>query len=174
MKRLSIQWRVTLWFTLLMTLLAAVENVARVKKENGSGAHIIGIHLEGPYIDSQFRGAQPLWAVAAPSMEEFKEYQEKAEGLIRLITLAGFGIFFASLAALLVFLIQKLLGYTVQGWATLMGSIWLIGGIQLLALGVIGEYVGKTYTEVKHRPRFIIESALLDDSRPAPEDFSRR
>ena len=93
---------------------------------------------------------------------------------IRLITLAGFGIFFASLAALLVFLIQKLLGYTVQGWATLMGSIWLIGGIQLLALGVIGEYVGKTYTEVKHRPRFIIESAMLDDSRPAPEDFSRR
>ena len=69
-------------------LMAAVENVARVKKENGSGAHIIGIHLEGPYIDSQFRGAQPLWAVAAPSVEEFKEYQEKAEGLIRLITLA--------------------------------------------------------------------------------------
>ena len=81
---------------------------------------------------------------------------------IRLITFAGFFIFMASMAALVVFLAQKLLGYTVQGWATTMGSIWLIGGIQLLSLGVIGEYVGKIYMEVKHRPRFIIESILED------------
>ena len=73
---------------------------------------------------------------------------------IRLITLAGFGIFVVSLLALLIFLVQKLLGYTVQGWATLMGSIWLIGGLQLLALGILGEYIGKIYMEVKHRPRF--------------------
>lgn len=50
-----------------------------------------------------------------------------------------------SLLALLIFLVQKLLGYTVQGWATLMGSIWLIGGLQLLALGILGEYIGKIY-----------------------------
>lgn len=73
---------------------------------------------------------------------------------IRFIAFAGFFIFMASLAAQVVFLVQKLLGYTVQGWATTMGSIWLIGGIQLLSLGVIGEYVGKIYMEVKHRPRF--------------------
>ena len=41
-----------------------------------------------------------------------------------------------------------------------MGSIWLIGGIQLLGLGVVGEYIGKIYNETKHRPRFIIESVL--------------
>lgn len=81
---------------------------------------------------------------------------------IRFIAFAGFFIFMASLAAQVVFLVQKLLGYTVQGWATTMGSIWLIGGIQLLSLGVIGEYVGKIYMEVKHRPRFIIESVLED------------
>ncbi|MBS4785073.1 MAG: glycosyltransferase family 2 protein [Clostridiales bacterium] len=81
---------------------------------------------------------------------------------IRFIAFAGFFIFMASLAAQVVFLVQKLLGYTVQGWATTMGSIWLIGGIQLLSLGVIGEYVGKIYMEVKHRPRFIIESILED------------
>ena len=75
---------------------------------------------------------------------------------IRLITLAGFGIFVVSLLALLIFLVQKLLGYTVQGWATLMGSIWLIGGLQLLALGILGEYIGKIYMEVKARPRYII------------------
>lgn len=86
---------------------------------------------------------------------------------IRLITLAGFGIFVVSLLALLIFLVQKLLGYTVQGWATLMGSIWLIGGLQLLALGILGEYIGKIYMEVKHRPRFVIER-VLDDS-PAGE-----
>ena len=91
---------------------------------------------------------------------------------IRLITLAGFGIFAVSLVALLVFLVQKLLGYTVQGWATLMGSIWLIGGLQLLALGILGEYIGKIYMEVKHRPRFVIRE-VLDDSplgSQAPED----
>ena len=81
---------------------------------------------------------------------------------IRFIAFAGFFIFMASLAAQVVFLVQKLLGYTVQGWATTMGSIWLVGGIQLLSLGVIGEYVGKIYMEVKHRPRFIIESILED------------
>ena len=87
---------------------------------------------------------------------------------IRLITLAGFGIFVVSLLALLIFLVQKLLGYTVQGWATLMGSIWLMGGLQLLALGVLGEYIGKIYMEVKHRPRFVIEQ-VLDDSPAGAE-----
>ena len=46
------------------------------------------------------------------------------------------------------------------GWTSLMGSIWLIGGIQLLGLGVVGEYIGKIYNETKRRPRFIIESVL--------------
>ena len=47
-----------------------------------------------------------------------------------------------------------------QGWTTLVCSIWMIGGIQLLCLGVIGEYIGKIYGEVKRRPRYLIEETL--------------
>ena len=79
---------------------------------------------------------------------------------IRMITWLGVLIFFASMMMLLILLVQKLFGYTVQGWTTLMGSIWMIGGIQLLCLGMIGEYVGKIYAEVKQRPRFIIDQLL--------------
>ena len=57
-------------------------------------------------------------------------------------------------------LIAKLSGHSVGGWTSLMCSIWMIGGIQLLSLGVIGEYIGKIYSETKRRPRFIIESVL--------------
>ncbi|HWP50706.1 MAG TPA: glycosyltransferase family 2 protein [Clostridia bacterium] len=80
---------------------------------------------------------------------------------IRLVTTTGALIFFASVIALLGLLLQKLLGYTVQGWTTLMGSIWLLGGIQLLSLGIIGEYVGRVYQEAKHRPHFIIDRITL-------------
>lgn len=80
---------------------------------------------------------------------------------IRLVTTLGILIFATSIAMLLYFFIIKLLGKTVQGWATLMGSIWMIGGIQLLCLGIVGEYIGKIYKEVKHRPKFIIEDILM-------------
>jgi hypothetical protein len=61
---------------------------------------------------------------------------------------------------LLYALIAWITGNTVAGWTSMLGSIWLIGGIQLLSLGVIGEYVGKIYNETKHRPRFIIDRYL--------------
>lgn len=77
---------------------------------------------------------------------------------IRIITSLGFLIFIASLISILVLLVLKLFGSTVQGWTTLMASIWMIGGIQLLSLGVIGEYIGKIYKEVKQRPRYVIET----------------
>ena len=79
---------------------------------------------------------------------------------VRLILLLGAVIFGLSLAMLLWTLIDWMLGNTVSGWASLMCSIWMIGGIQLLALGVIGEYIGKIYSESKSRPRFIIERVL--------------
>lgn len=81
---------------------------------------------------------------------------------IRLVFSAGVIVFLVSIAMLLYALIAKLLGHTSAGWTSLMGSIWLIGGIQLLSLGVIGEYIGKIYNETKRRPRFIIESVLND------------
>ena len=81
---------------------------------------------------------------------------------MRLILLLGGVIFGLSLLMLLWTLIRWIAGATVSGWASLMCSIWMIGGIQLLALGVIGEYVGKVYSESKARPRFIIERVLND------------
>ena len=79
---------------------------------------------------------------------------------IRLVFSAGVVVFLVSLVMLLYALISKLLGHTSAGWTSLMGSIWLIGGIQLLSLGIVGEYIGKIYNETKRRPRFIIESVL--------------
>jgi len=82
---------------------------------------------------------------------------------IRMILFIGAVIFVLSLIMLAWTLIGKLLGNTVSGWASLMCSIWMIGGIQLLSLGLIGEYIGKVYSESKQRPRFIIENVLNEE-----------
>ena len=79
---------------------------------------------------------------------------------IRLVFSTGVVVFIVSLIMLIYALVAKLAGHTSVGWTSLMGSIWLIGGIQLLGLGVVGEYSGKIYNETKRRPRFIIESVL--------------
>ena len=79
---------------------------------------------------------------------------------MRMILNLGAVVFVISLLMLLWALIARVTGSSVAGWTSLMGSIWLIGGIQLLSLGVIGEYVGKIYSETKARPRFIIEQLL--------------
>lgn len=84
---------------------------------------------------------------------------------IRLITGLGFSIFFISFIALAYTFIVKFFGETVTGWTSLTLSIWMIGGIQLLSLGVIGEYIGKIYNESKHRPRFIISDKLITTSK---------
>lgn len=77
---------------------------------------------------------------------------------IRLILSLGVIVFLISLAVLIYSLIVKLLGQTVDGWTFIICSIWILGGLQMFALGIVGEYVGKIYAEVKHRPRYIIET----------------
>ena len=84
---------------------------------------------------------------------------------IRIITGLGFTIFFISVIALIYSLVVKFTGNTVTGWTSLTLSIWMLGGIQLLSLGVIGEYVGKMYNETKRRPRFIIADKLIDTDK---------
>lgn len=79
---------------------------------------------------------------------------------IRFIAVIGVLLFLTSIVMLAYTLIQKLLGNTVDGWAFLNCSIWMIGGIQLLSLGVIGEYIGKVYWETKRRPKYIIETFI--------------
>ena len=82
---------------------------------------------------------------------------------IRMITSLGTLVFTVSIVMLIDFLIVWLLGHTVQGWTTIVISLWGIGGLILLSLGIIGEYVGKIYMEVKERPRFIIEKLLYKE-----------
>ena len=63
------------------------------------------------------------------------------------------------------FIVRWAIGATVTGWASTICSIWLIGGLIMLSLGVVGEYVGKIYLEAKARPTFIIESVLNDEDK---------
>lgn len=79
---------------------------------------------------------------------------------IRLITALGLTVFIVSLAMLIYFFVIWCMGKTVAGWTTTVVSVWALGGLQLLAIGVIGEYIGKIYLETKERPNFIIETNL--------------
>ena len=79
---------------------------------------------------------------------------------IRFITSLGVILFAFSVILLIYFIVGYFLGRTAPGWATIVVSIWGIGGLQLLAIGVIGEYIGKIYMETKERPRYIIEEFL--------------
>ena len=99
----------------------------------------------------------PLKKMIAFALDGITSFSVKP---MRLILSVGAVIFCLSLIALLWALIAKLSGHSVGGWTSLMCSIWMIGGIQLLSLGVIGEYIGKIYSETKRRPRFIIERVL--------------
>lgn len=79
---------------------------------------------------------------------------------IRCIIGLGILVFLVSIIMLLYFLIQHFVGYTVSGWTSLIVSIWALGGLQMLCIGVIGEYIGKVYLETKERPRFLIDRFL--------------
>ena len=83
---------------------------------------------------------------------------------IKLISRTGIFIFFVSIVMLIYTVIRYFTGATEVGWASLAVSIWAIGGLELLAIGVVGEYIGKIYLETKHRPRFIVETYLDDEN----------
>lgn len=79
---------------------------------------------------------------------------------LRLILAIGIIILIISIFIMLYALIVKILGHTVAGWTFLTISIWFIGGLQMISIGIIGEYIGKIYNETKRRPRYIIEKTL--------------
>ncbi|WP_303022444.1 glycosyltransferase family 2 protein [uncultured Ruminococcus sp.] len=81
---------------------------------------------------------------------------------IRIITILGTLIFLVSIGMLIYSVIRHAMGATITGWTSLAVSIWAIGGLQLLAIGIIGEYIGKVYLETKSRPKYIIETYLGD------------
>ncbi len=79
---------------------------------------------------------------------------------ISLITWLGVIIIVGSLLAAIYALVSYFTGNVVQGWTSLILSIWFIGGVQLLAIGMVGQYIGKIYVEVKRRPRYNVEKIL--------------
>ncbi len=79
---------------------------------------------------------------------------------IRMILSVGVLLFFISIAMLIYSLVQYCRGQVTPGWTSIMFSVWAIGGIQLIAIGIIGEYIGKVYLETKQRPRYLIREYL--------------
>lgn len=88
---------------------------------------------------------------------------------MRIITSLGFLLFIVSMIMLTYFLVRHFTGHTVVGWSTLAVSIWGIGGLIQMSIGICGEYIGKIYLETKRRPRYIIETVL--DSKDADKEL---
>lgn len=84
---------------------------------------------------------------------------------LRFICSIGFIVLFVSMCIMLYSLVRKITGNTVDGWTFLVISIWFIGGLQMISVGIIGEYIGKMYSETKSRPRFIISENLLENRK---------
>lgn len=79
---------------------------------------------------------------------------------VRMVFFIGFIFLLVALGIFIYVMIRYFSGETIEGWTSLMLSIWFCTGVTLMALGVIGEYIGKIYTEVKHRPRYSIEKIV--------------
>ncbi|MCR4763216.1 MAG: glycosyltransferase [Lachnospiraceae bacterium] len=92
---------------------------------------------------------------------------------IRMITSLGFFIFFVSIVAIIYSLARYFTGHTITGWTTTVLSVWAIGGLMMISLGVIGEYIGKIYLESKGRPRYIIAD-YLKDAQDMPDLIDRK
>ena len=99
----------------------------------------------------------PLKKMLAFAMEGITSLSTKP---IRYITLLGFLVFLVSILMLIYSVVRWAGGATVLGWASVICSVWAIGGLILLSLGVIGEYIGQIYLETKERPRFLIREVL--------------
>jgi len=100
----------------------------------------------------------PLKKMLKFAMEGITSFSVKP---LKMITSMGFIMSFISFAVLIYALIVKVTGNAVSGWTFIIFSIWLVAGIQMLSLGIIGEYIGKIYQETKKRPKYIIEKELI-------------
>lgn len=122
---------------------------------------LIGLPSAVVYYDRQERFAgeskYPLKKMLAFALEGITSFSVTP---IRWVTYVGFAFCFFSLAAAVYGFVSLASGSAQPGWTSLILSVWFIGGVQLISLGLLGEYVGKIYQEAKGRPRYFVETAL--------------
>ena len=125
---------------------------------------LIGYQTDCVYYDRKERVAgeskYPLKKMLALAFNGISSFSVKP---ISLILGVGIFIIICSILAAVYALIYYFTGHVVPGWTSLILSIWFLGGLQLLAIGLVGQYIGKIYIEVKHRPRYNIEKVLSDE-----------
>lgn len=131
---------------------------------------LIGFQSEKVYYERHERFAgeskYPLKKMLSFAMNGITSFSVKP---LKLITNFGFIMVVVSIIAFIWAFISKIFGNTELGWSSTLCSIWLIGGIQILCLGIIGEYIGKIYAEVKRRPRYIVADFLNSGSEDSAE-----
>ena len=145
----------------------AVEQFSQYKETNlylRGMMPLIGYQTDMVYYDRKERVAgeskYPLKKMLALAFNGISSFSVKP---ITMILGLGFFIVCVSVLAAVYALISYCTGHVVQGWTSLILSIWFLGGIQLLAIGLVGQYIGKIYIEVKHRPRYNIEKVLSSE-----------
>ena len=142
----------------------ALEHFSKFKESNlflRGMMPLIGYNTTSVYYSRKERVAgeskYPLKKMLALAFNGITSFSVKP---ISLILSLGVGIIVLSILAAAYSLIVHFMGNTVPGWTSLMLSIWLLGGLQLFAIGLVGMYIGKIYMEVKERPRYNIEKIL--------------
>ena len=128
---------------------------------------LIGYRSDYVYYDRHERFAgeskYPLKKMISFALDGITSFSVKP---LKLISNLGILISILSVFGLLYALISYFFGVTVSGWTAIVCSIWLLGGLQMLCLGVVGGYIGKIYSEVKARPRFRVEEYLENGEKP--------
>ena len=124
---------------------------------------MIGYPSDVVYYDRKERAAgeskYPLKKMLSFAFEGITSFSVRP---LKIATTLGIFSLLVCLAMLIYCIVSKATGHAVAGWASIGASVWALGGLQLFMLGIIGEYVGKIYTETKHRPKYIIESIIID------------
>lgn len=157
----------------------AVEEFSKYKETNlflRGMMPLIGYRTDSVYYDRKERAAgeskYPLKKMLALAFNGISSFSVKP---ISMILGMGLLIIFVSLLALVYALFSYFTGSVVPGWTSLILSIWFLGGLQLLAIGMVGQYIGKIYIEVKQRPRYNIEEILCSGKMTAgTEDEDRK
>ncbi len=147
----------------------AVEQFSQYKETNlflRGMVPLIGYKTDCVYYDRKERVAgeskYPLKKMLALAFNGISSFSVKP---ITMILGLGVAIVCFSILAAVYALISYFTGHVVAGWTSLILSVWFLGGVQLLAIGLVGQYIGKIYIEVKQRPRYNIEKVLADEQK---------